>query len=373
MCRAILLSISPLVLLGCAATPLQRFEYTRLVMGVQARIITHGREARTAERAASEAFDTMSAVEDAASDYRLDNELARLCGRAGQGFQTISPDLDRLLRLAEHFARLTDGAFDVTVGPATRLWRESRRAGRLPDPERLRAARSAIGWRLVVVDPAAPRARLLRPGMSLDFGGIAKGYAAQRALEVLRARGVPRSLVSLAGDVVAGEAPPGADGWHVAILGHGDLASNRSPRAHDPSSSAPHFILISNAAVSTSGDIEQYLEVGGVRYSHIVDPRTALGVTCRTAATVVAPDGETADALATALCVLGPAGLALLPPGVQARLSSPDGVVHRTSGWDALTRPAPTAPVRGDASASPGPPIPMTSGYHRSHRPGVAA
>lgn len=319
-------------------------------MGVAARITTCAPRASTAESAAAAAFDRMLAVEDAASDYRVDNELARLCARAGQGYVPVSHDLYRLLRLSEHFSRLTDGAFDVTVGPATRAWRQARNDARLPPPAEIEAVRRAIGWRYVATDADAPRARLLRTGMALDFGGIAKGYAADRALEVLRARGLPRSLVALAGDVVAGEPPPDAAGWQVAVRLRSAPTDDDAARPPATQSLPDDLLLLTNAAVSTSGDLEQFVDIDGVRYAHIVDPRTSLGLTRPVAAAVVAPDGATADALATALCVRGEAGLGLLPAGVEARLIGGEGRSGESPGWSALRRvhapPPPTTAPR---------------------------
>ncbi|MBC7835804.1 MAG: FAD:protein FMN transferase, partial [Phycisphaerales bacterium] len=153
-------------------------------------------------------------------------------------------------------------------------------------------ARRLIDWRLVELDPAHRAVRLLKPGMLLDLGGIGKGYAAQRAADVMRARGIPRCFAALAGDLVAGDPPPGRSGWTVAI----ELAGAADPGLN---------LLLANAAVSSSGDTEQFIEVSGVRYSHIVDPSTGIGLTHRVAATVIAPRGELADALASAACVLG--------------------------------------------------------------------
>jgi thiamine biosynthesis lipoprotein len=129
--------------------------------------------------------------------------------------------------------------------------------------------------------------------MRLDFGGIAKGYAADEMVKALRSGGHSRCLVAAGGDIVAGEPPPDASAWDVAIapLGPGDL---------------PPTLRLANAAVSTSGDAEQFVEIAGRRYAHIVDPKTGLGLTDRLAVTVVAPDGTTSDALATAAAVLGP-------------------------------------------------------------------
>jgi thiamine biosynthesis lipoprotein len=189
-------------------------------------------------------------------------------------------------------AAASDGAFDVTIGPAVGLWRRARKEGRLRGAEEIEGARRMVDWRSVELEERGQLVALRRPGMRLDLGGIAKGYAAQRAVEVLRREGCPRCLVAMSGDIVAGDAPPGARGWRVAI------ESERGGRLMGT-------VWLENAAVSTSGDTEQFVEIGGERYSHIIDPRTMLGMTARRCVAVVSNRGEWADALATAVCVVG--------------------------------------------------------------------
>jgi thiamine biosynthesis lipoprotein len=155
----------------------------------------------------------------------------------------------------------------------------------LPDAAVLDSARALVGWRLVVLDSAARTASLARPGMRLDPGGIAKGYAADEALAAMRAEGVERALVVFGGEIVAGAPPPGAHGWIVELPGGDSLE-------------------LAEAAIASSGDAEQFVVIGGRRYSHVVDPRTGLGLSGGAGATVMARDGLTADALATAASVV---------------------------------------------------------------------
>ena len=160
------------------------------------------------------------------------------------------------------------------------------------------------------------------PETDLDLGGIAKGYAADRALEVLQQRGISRALIEIGGDVRAGDPPPGRNGWRIEIA-YAD--------------SANRFIELANQALASSGDTEQYVEIDGRRYSHVVDARTGLGLTSRIAATVLAPDGVTADALATTLTLLDPRDGALLLrerfPTAQAylRFVGDEGTVYSTA------------------------------------------
>jgi thiamine biosynthesis lipoprotein len=181
-------------------------------------------------------------------------------------------------------------------------------------------ARKLVGSDKMVLDPAARTVDLTLPGMKLDVGAIAKGYAAQAALDVLRSMGIRRALVGGAGDIVVGDPPPDADGWKVAIAPVDPRSSYRPPT-----------LLLKSAAVSTAGDAERFVVIDGHRYSHIVNPRTGMGHEDRAAVTVVAPDGATADALETTAYLLGPGrGLKLVDetPGAAALFQrlTPEGV-----------------------------------------------
>ncbi|MBW3629629.1 MAG: FAD:protein FMN transferase [Gemmatimonadetes bacterium] len=280
------------LLSACAVrhTTLTRFEFRQRHMGIEARIVLYAPEEEIASRAARAAFARVAVLDSLMSDYRVDSELNRLSARAGGPPVPISGELFFVLSRAQELARLTNGAFDVTVGPLVRLWREARRTGVLPPAEARREALERSGWRYLRLDTATLSAQLLRPRMQLDLGGIAKGYAADEAIATLRAHGVTRALVEMGGDIVAGEPPPGAAGWKVEILN---------------ADGAERSVVLARAAVSTSGDTEQFVDIGGRRYSHVVDPTSGLGLASRAAATVVAADGITADAVSTVLTVLG--------------------------------------------------------------------
>jgi len=277
-------------------------------MGVDARLVFYAPDQQTAERAGAAAFARIASLDTIMSDYRRDSELNRLSDGAGGPPVRVSPDLFRVLRRALEVSEHSGGAFDVTVAPLILLWRKARREGVLPAPAALARARRLVGWRKLLLDEKARTARLTTRGMRLDLGGIAKGYAADEALAVLARHGIRRALVELGGDVVLGEAPPGAEGWRVRVPNAGDAQG-------------PADLLFTNRAVSTSGDTEQFAVLSGRRYSHVVDPRTGRALTNRVQVTLTAPDGLTADPLSTALSILGPEGRARLLrayPGVTA-------------------------------------------------------
>ena len=270
-----------------------RSEFTRLCMGVQTRIVLYSPSETLASEAAAAAFDEINRLDGVMSDYRRSSELNRLSDAAGGAPTPVSPALLDVLSTSLRIAAASDGAFDPTIGPAVKVWRDARSSRSLPDEAVIAAARSLVDWRNLKLDPITGTARLTSAGMRLDLGGIGKGYAAQEAVDLLIARGYPSCLVALAGDIAVGAAPPGEPGWRVAVAG--EQAGSESPRT----------LVLANAAVSTSGDTAQFVEIAGQRYSHICDPRTGLGIPARRSVTVVAPRGAEADALSTAACILG--------------------------------------------------------------------
>jgi thiamine biosynthesis lipoprotein len=269
-------------------------EYRQVVMGTEARLVIHADSEQRAVRAAKEAYQRLDALDAALSDYRADSELAAVVAGAGGAPVPVGPDLFDVLRRARAQAERTGGAFDPTVAPVVALWRQARDTGALPDEQALAAAADLVSWQDLELDAQASTARLARAGMALDLGGCAKGFAAQQALAILTAHGCPSSLVDLGGDLALGDPPPGREAWRVSA---GCALPGRAPRV----------LELANTCVATSGSTEQHLELDGVVLSHVVDPRTGQALADAPCVTVVGSDGLTADLLASALMVLGPA------------------------------------------------------------------
>jgi len=276
------------------AAGLKRFSYEEPHMGTRFALVFYAPDAATALKASKAAFARVAELNGIMSDYQPTSELMRLCAKAGGPPVKVSEELFFVLKRAAEVSKRSDGAFDVTVGPVVRLWRVARKTRRMPDPDKLKAARALVGWKMVELDEKMRTVKLKNAGMRLDLGGIGKGYTADEVLKVLRKHGITRALVSAGGDVTAGDAPPGAKGWVVAI------------EPIDKDKEGPRYLTLANAAVSTSGDTNQYADIDGMRYSHIVDPRTGLGLVGRMSATVVAKDGISADSLTKVVAVLGP-------------------------------------------------------------------
>lgn len=287
-------------------------------MGVPFRIVLYATNETSASSAAEAAFERVKQLNDIMSDYDPDSELSKLSLSSGQGRAVpVSPELWFVLHRAEELSKKSDGAFDVTVGPFVNLWRRARRQHQLPDPARLAQARQAVGYQKMRLDEKTRSVELLVPNMRLDLGGIAKGYAVDEALRTLRRCGIQRALVEGGGDVGVSDPPPGKKGWRF------DLSSLDATNAPPD-----RYLLLKNEAISTSGDLYQRLEIDGKRYSHIVDPRTGIGLTDHSLVSIIARDSITADSLTKVASVLGPEkGLKFIEktPGVAVRIMREPG------------------------------------------------
>ncbi len=262
-------------------------------MGVEFRILLFSLDAKKAQIAAKRAFERIEALDQALSNYKHDSELMRLCRLAEPGLPIpVSDDLFRILAISKRIHRLSGGAFEISIGPLTQLWKRSRRTHKLPNAKILAEAKARIGSSWIRLDPARHTVEFLRKGMLLDPGGIAKGYAVDQALLVLSQNGIQSALVDGSGDIAVSAPPPGLSGWKIAISPKGETITQR--------------VLLTHAAIATSGDRYGRVVIGGKRYSHIVDPSTGLGLVDSKAVTVFHPSCTYADALATTLSILDP-------------------------------------------------------------------
>jgi thiamine biosynthesis lipoprotein len=294
-----------------------QFEFSRIVMGAPCRVVFYAPSEESANESARAVFERLARIEEALSDWVPSSEIRQLPSLAAVR-TTVGRDLATALSASLHYARMTDGAFDPTIGALTKRWRAARRDGRAPDAAELLTLRARCGWQQMQFDEAAHTYAARVPGLELDFGGIGQGIGADAALAVLRERGVTSALIDLSGDIAVSDAPPGRTGWNIDL--------------DDPWHTK---LELANAAVTTSGDRFQHMDVaadggtttaadGGAttRRSHIIDPATGEPLTTRVEVVVVARTGVEADALATALSVMGPErGLALLAKlqGTSAR------------------------------------------------------
>jgi len=273
----------------------ERYEFSEVHMGTDFRVVLYAANKPIANRAAAAAFARVAELNKVLSDYDPESELSLLSATAATGRRTkLSDDLWTVLARSQQLAEATDGAFDVTVGPLTKMWRSARRSKSFPPSERMAEARAAVGHRHLRLDATSRTAELTKPNMRLDLGGIGMGYAADEALRIIAQHGITSAMIDASGDVVCSAPPPGERGWKIGIA---PLTESAGPPSR--------YVWLAHRALTTSGDAFQFVEIEGRRYSHIVDPHTGLGLTTRSSVTVVAPDCATADSLATSVSVLG--------------------------------------------------------------------
>lgn len=272
----------------------KKYVFERPEMGSPFTITIESADSMTASTAADAAFhkaDTLNAI---LSDYIDSSEINRLSATSGQGrFVVVSDPLFDILRRSLEAARLSGGSYDVTIGPVVKLWRKARKTRTFPDADSLRAALRKTGYRYVHLDTLHHSVWLEKPGMRLDVGGLGKGFVAQAALDLLAEYGYRAAMVNAGGKIVVGQPPSGKQGWLIGI---------NAP--NEKEALLPGLLLLRQTSIATSGDIYQYVELNGRRYSHIVNPKTGIGLTRRRNVTAIAADGTQADWLATACSIL---------------------------------------------------------------------
>lgn len=270
----------------------QRYEFSHPQMGTVFRLVFYTeKDSVNAQAIAARIFDRVDTLNAIFSDYLPESELNRLSDQSGSGKKVhVSEELWKILRQSKRFAKASNGAFDPTVGALTRLWRRARNLKEPPDSARIVAALKTVNYRSIRFYKNR-RVQLKLKGTRLDLGGIAQGYAADECLALLKAAGISSALADAGGDIAIGDAPPWAKGWNIERI---------------TSDSTKETLVLGNCGITTSGATYRYFEAAnGVRYSHIVDPRTGWGITQPRLVTVLAPNAITADAWATALSVSG--------------------------------------------------------------------
>ncbi len=296
---------SPAARPSATPTSVQSVEQVRYHMGTLWTVQARGPEAAAAMEAA---FAEIGRLDRLLSTYRADSELSRLNREGGHGWVAVSAETRNLVERSLAYSRASGGAFDPTVGPLVKIWGFKHLDYRVPAEAAIGEARKRVGFAEVQVD-ARRGIRFRRPGLELDLGAIAKGYAVDRAVQILRDRGMTTARVDAGGNQRVWGEPPGGDSWIFGV---------RHPRLEGE---VLGWTSLRTGSVSTSGDAERGFWKDGVRFGHVIDPRTGRPVQGIVSVTVLAPDAETADALSTTLYVLGPeAGSRVLAgyPGAEA-------------------------------------------------------
>ena len=262
------------------------------VMGTILEFRLYCNDKEVCDKAILEAYSEVKRLDDIFSNYKNKSVLSRVNSFAGDGRISVPQEFIELTSRAIFFSGLTDGAFDITVGKAIEIWSVGEQKNLMPNRDEIQKAQDCIGFGKIKLYPMEKQIELESPCLSLDFGGIGKGYALDRAVRILRSYGIKRGIVNFGGNIYAMQPPPGEDGWDVGI---------RHPRDEDE---VLTLLKVEDVAVSTSGDYERYFEVNGRRFSHIIDPKDGLPVESVPSVTVIAKDATDADALSTAFSVM---------------------------------------------------------------------
>jgi FAD:protein FMN transferase len=272
----------------------QKFVFEEPKMGSPFTISIFAKDSLQAAAAANVAFRCADSLNAILSDYIDSSELNRLNATSGQGrYVPVSAALFDILQYSLEAARKSGGSYDISMGPVVKLWRKARKEEKLPDPDSLKRALQKVGFRYIHLNTAERSVWLEKTGMHLDLGGLGKGYVAQAAFNTIQAAGFNCVMVNAGGKIVLGDPPPGRDGWRIGIT----IPEEREKIM-------PRLLLLKNTSVATSGDVYQHLDIDGKRYSHIIDPKTGLGITWQRNVTVIVKDGTISDWLATACSVL---------------------------------------------------------------------
>ena len=284
-----------LLFIGLSANAqLQRFSFTESKMGSPFTIIFYDNDSVRARFIAQNCFQRVDSLVNIFSDYIDSSELNRLCAHAGTGlYFKCSPLLFDMLLKSKYAYEKSKGSFDITLGPVTRLWRRARKEKIFPAKTLVKEKLALTGCQKIQLDTLTHTVCLQQAGMQLDLGGIGQGYIAQEVIDFLKHQHIDNALVNASGDIVCTGTPPGTQGWTIAV---------NVPESEDEL--LPDQLLIANRSVTTSGDVYQYMEHHGKRYSHIVDPATGYGITSQKNVTVIAGDGTTADWLTKACSIL---------------------------------------------------------------------
>ncbi len=310
------------------AEDLQRFEYTATKMGIPVRLIFYAKNEVLAERVSDDIFHRFDELNLSLSDYDPESEIIQVCRKSGDtnDFVPLSPDLYEILKRSRFFTDMTHGAFDITVSPLVKLWRRSRSFRQLPPEEYLKEAYLLVGnrnWEL----QAEKGLRILKKGVRFDVGGIAKGYALDEGKMIFQKSGITRFLLNAGGDLCLGDPPPDQKGWRIGIV---SLSLEKKAKA-------AIYMELAQCGVASSGDSFRFVEIDGIRYSHLIDPRSGKPMTTHRIVTVIAPEATTADALASACSILSPQeGLELIntQPGMELLIFQAKENTVATSSWN---------------------------------------
>jgi thiamine biosynthesis lipoprotein len=271
----------------------RKFSYSEMKMGSPFNLIIVSTDSVKAKHLAQKSFQLVDSLSHIFSNYDSSSELSKINTSAGLLPYKMSTIMLDLVQKSQYAYIQSKGAYDISIGPLSSLWRNARKAKLFPEASTVLATKKLVGLGQVKINKRLGTIFLPVSGMQLDFGGIAKGYIAQRVIDYLKTSGIQQALADAGGDIVMSGAPLNQKGWLVGV----NVPENTDELLNKK-------LQLSNCSVATSGDVYQYIEKNGVKYSHIINPITGYGVTNLRNVTIIAKTGATADWLATACSIL---------------------------------------------------------------------
>jgi len=317
--------------------PVQLDSGYRPVMGTFARVVVVAENSKTAQESIEAAFIKINRVDDLMSDYKDDSEISRVNKEAFHQPVEVSQSTFDVLQKSIEFSELSDGAFDVTVGPLVDIWRLAAEANSVPSEDELSVARSKVGYEKLILDANQMTARFAVDGMRIDLGGIAKGYAIDKAIEAMQTTGAIGGMVDIGGDIRCFGRPSGKKFWLIGLQDPNENSDFRFPISDFPvGTGMPLLVLkLTDDAVATSGGYRRFALIDGKRFSHIINRQTGESAQGLASITIISKNAIDTDALATAVSVLGvEKGLALIESILQAEaiLITSQNKIIKTSG-----------------------------------------
>lgn len=268
-----------------------RYSYEKGMMGSPFVLTFYAQNDALAKVAADSVFSRIQQLNDSLSDYRDGSEINRLSATSGSDtWMKVSDDLYHILAVSQDFSIKTKGAFDVTLGPVVQIWRRAVRKSYMPQKSDIKEALSKTGYKKIHFDKKNHKIKLDQKGMRLDIGGLGKGFAADEGMKVFEYYGITSVLIDAGGKLAIGSPPPGDNGWLIKISTGRDSVGT---------------VSLANVGVATSGPTYRFLEINGKHYSHILDPKTGIGLLYNVRTTVISPNATEADVLATSFSVTG--------------------------------------------------------------------
>lgn len=324
MLRWIFILLFPFTL----SAQLKRFEFSQDKMGSPFNIIFYASDSAEAKQLAGNCYSLVDSINTVFSDYSSSSEVSRLALQKTNQEQRVSDELLKMLVLSKGAWIKSGKTFDVTIGALTQLWRKAKNENRFPSADEIKRTKQATGFNNLILNISAKTILFKKKEMRFDFGGIVKGYAAQKVIDYLQSKNITHALADAGGDIAMSDAPPGKNGWSIGI----NLPEQENELWDKK-------LELKNCSVATSGDVYRFTLHNGKKYSHIIDPRSGYGVTSQRNVTVIAKDGATVDWLATACSILSIEKALALAKRENAALfiaslNNEKMIIHKTENFD---------------------------------------